>query len=417
LSAKKAAAGVETVVDPAAGQGERAARFEALRSARDLKMARSTHAYVRGSTAKFYDWLSKSKAQQIIPDGPSVWICGDCHVGNLGPIAGSHGRIDIQIRDLDQTVVGNPAHDLIRLGLSLATAARSSDLPGVTTARILEETVQGYIEGLGASTASGDLDSKEPDAVAVVRRKALMGDWETLANERLENPEPSLPLGKKFWALEGDEKDALQRLIEAPDVRRLVLSVSGREGGSEVTLADAAYWKKGCSSLGFLRFAALIRISESKKRVSYGLLDLKEAVKSVAPIAPGAVMPKDNAERVVAGARALSPNLGERMLSEHLMGKSIVIRELLPQDLKIELEQFTGKEAPRAARYLAEVIGRAHGRQLKKDDRNAWIKTLNQKRTGGLDAPNWLWTAVVDLSATHEAAYLEHCRRYALEGK
>jgi uncharacterized protein (DUF2252 family) len=26
----------------------------------------------------------------------------------------------IQIRDLDQTVIGNPAHDLIRLGLSLA---------------------------------------------------------------------------------------------------------------------------------------------------------------------------------------------------------------------------------------------------------------------------------------------------------
>ena len=25
----------------------------------------------------------------------------------------------IQIRDLDQTVIGNPAHDLIRLGLSL----------------------------------------------------------------------------------------------------------------------------------------------------------------------------------------------------------------------------------------------------------------------------------------------------------
>jgi len=40
--------------------------------------------------------------------------------------------IDIQIRDLDQTVIGNPAQDLVRLGLSLATAARSSDLSGVT---------------------------------------------------------------------------------------------------------------------------------------------------------------------------------------------------------------------------------------------------------------------------------------------
>jgi Uncharacterized protein conserved in bacteria (DUF2252) len=49
-------------------------------------------------------------------------VCGDCHIGNLGPIADIDGSIDIRIRDLDQTVIGNRAHDLIRLGLPLATA-------------------------------------------------------------------------------------------------------------------------------------------------------------------------------------------------------------------------------------------------------------------------------------------------------
>jgi uncharacterized protein (DUF2252 family) len=34
-------------------------------------------------------------------------------------VAEAKGRIEIEIRDLDQTVIGNPAHDLIRLGLSL----------------------------------------------------------------------------------------------------------------------------------------------------------------------------------------------------------------------------------------------------------------------------------------------------------
>jgi hypothetical protein len=33
------------------------------------------------------------------------------------------GRIAIQISDLDQTAIGNPAHDIIRLALSLATAS------------------------------------------------------------------------------------------------------------------------------------------------------------------------------------------------------------------------------------------------------------------------------------------------------
>ncbi len=91
-------------------------------------MARSAHAYVRGSTLKFYEWLDAS-ADSKIPEGPAVWICGDCHVGNLGPVANRNGKVEIQIRDFDQTVIGNPAHDLIRLALSLAMAARSSDLP------------------------------------------------------------------------------------------------------------------------------------------------------------------------------------------------------------------------------------------------------------------------------------------------
>jgi uncharacterized protein (DUF2252 family) len=99
---------------------------------RKLKMARSAHAYVRGNTLKFYEWL-ESAGGKLVPQGPPVWICGDCHLGNLGPVADARGHVQIAIRDLDQTVIGNPAHDLIRLGLSLATAIRGSDLPGVTT--------------------------------------------------------------------------------------------------------------------------------------------------------------------------------------------------------------------------------------------------------------------------------------------
>uniref|UniRef100_UPI0013D0E62B DUF2252 family protein n=1 Tax=Proteus mirabilis TaxID=584 RepID=UPI0013D0E62B len=63
-----------------------------------------------------------------------------------------------------------------------------------------------------------------------------------------------------------------------------------------------------------------------KRRLA--LVDLKEAVEPAAPATPGAEMPADPAERVVAGARALSPNLGERMLPVSLLGKPVVMREL-----------------------------------------------------------------------------------------
>src|SRR6202789_1250693 len=113
-------------------------REAVLTERRRLKMAISAHSYVRGSTLKFYEWLGSSTARSL-PQGPPVWICGDCHLGNLGPVADAKGRVKIAIRDLDQTVIGNPAHDLIRLGLSLATATRSSAFPGGPTPFIVRD--------------------------------------------------------------------------------------------------------------------------------------------------------------------------------------------------------------------------------------------------------------------------------------
>lgn len=138
-------------------------REASLIATRNLKMSRSPHAYVRGNTIKFYEWLEAQK-KGTLPDGPPSWICGDCHTGNLGPVANSAGRIEIQIRDLDQTVIGNPAHDLIRLGLSLASTARGSDLPGVTTAKMLEQMMAGYEKSFEPGF-NEEVDIEEPKAV------------------------------------------------------------------------------------------------------------------------------------------------------------------------------------------------------------------------------------------------------------
>src|ERR1700747_2648272 len=163
---------------------------------RNLKMARNAHAYVRGSTVKFYEWLEDGGRK--LPPGPSVWICGDCHLGNLGPLADADGRVDVQIRDLDQTVIGNPAHDLVRLGLSLASAARGSDLPGVTTAKMLEELISGYEQGLTGEFDGGTERSHRPKLIQAILERALRRRWRHLAEERIENVRPSIPLGRRF---------------------------------------------------------------------------------------------------------------------------------------------------------------------------------------------------------------------------
>jgi uncharacterized protein (DUF2252 family) len=127
-------------------------------------------------------------------------------------------------------------------------------------------------------------------------------------------------------------------------------------------------------------------------------------------------MPRDYAKRVVEGARKLSPFLGQRMLAGHSSGKPAVLRELLPQDLKLEMVQLTREEAIDAARFLASVVGAAHAEQMDKGARKKWQMVLKQNHSKKLNAPSWLWTSVVELVAKHESAYLEHCRRYALNG-
>jgi uncharacterized protein (DUF2252 family) len=125
-------------------------------------------------------------------------------------------------------------------------------------------------------------------------------------------------------------------------------------------------------------------------------------------------MPKDNAVRVVTGAKALSPNLGQRMMAARLLDKAVVVRELMPQDLKIEINRLSREEAMSLARYLAGVVGRAHGRQMEPSQRRAWRADLAKNHKASLEAPSWLWASVVELIALHEAAYLDHCRQFAL---
>jgi uncharacterized protein (DUF2252 family) len=378
-------------------------------------MARSAHAYVRGSTVQFYQWLNSTNAKRI-PQGPPVWICGDCHLGNLGPVADANGRVRIAIRDLDQTVIGNPAHDLVRLALSLATAIRGSDLPGVTTAMVLEEMASGYVEALvprGKSRPS----EKTPRAVSRILDRSYRRRWHHLAEERIEDVTPKIPYGKSFWPITSAERKEIHRIFKDSEVRRLITSLKGREDGDKVEVLDAAYWVKGCSSLGRLRFSVLVGIGKKKKRKKDGfcLIDIKEAAPPAAPRLRTARLPTDNGKRVVEGARMLSPFLGQRMIPGSFLGHKVVLRELLPQDLKLEMDQLTRDEAILAARYLAFVVGSAHASQMDDCSRREWRKTLLHDFSISLDAPSWLWASVVDLIAHHETAYLEHCRRYALD--
>jgi uncharacterized protein (DUF2252 family) len=147
-------------------------------------------------------------------------------------------------------------------------------------------------------------------------------------------------------------------------VRDLVTSLKSRGKKDEIRLLDAAYWMKGCSSLGRLRYAVLLEVDSGDGKPDICFLDIKEAVKAAAPREPGAAMPRDNAERIVAGARALSPNLGPRMAACRLLGQ---VGHRPRADAAGHEDRDRRPVAGRGqggGQVLARVVGDAHGRQM-----------------------------------------------------
>lgn len=385
---------------------ERRANLEQLRR---RKMAQSAHAFVRGSIEQFYAWISSPHAPSL-PEGPDIWICGDCHVGNLGPLADEDGHVHIHLRDFDQCAIANPAFDLCRLALSLAVLARSSDLPGLSTVHILEGLLAGY------ESAFPNADDPPPSLPPYLRmqiQRAHARSWKVLARERLEGKTLRLPLGKAFWPITTREHRALNALFQEPAMMRLATQLRGRPDGGTVRVLDAAYWRKGCSSLGRLRYAVLLDIEGAAENGNdLCLMDIKEAVSPMVPMPRSIALPEDDGQRVLEGARRLSPALGDRMGASTLLGRPVFVRELLPQDLKLDIVSLKQKKVRRLAAYLGHVVGRAHARQMDDHARREWCRQLKKNHSRSLEAPSWLWRATLGLLAEHERIYLEHCRRY-----
>ena len=128
----------------------------------------------------------------------------------------------------------------------------------------------------------------------------------------------------------------IYKIFKEAEIRRLITVLKGRDDNDKVEVLDAAYWVKGCSSLGRLRFSVLVGVGKRKKRKENGfcLIDIKEAVPAAAPRSRNAKMPTNNAERVVQAARMLSPFLAQRMLPWRFLNNAVVSARTAPARLE-----------------------------------------------------------------------------------
>ena len=95
--------------------------------------------------------------------------------------------------------------------------------------------------------------------------------------------------GERFWPLSQAERQDVDAFLDRERIHGLVTLPDHRDDDAELHVADAAFWVKGCSSLGLWRCAALVDIIGAKGRSSFCLLDIKQAIAPLAPRAKGSM--------------------------------------------------------------------------------------------------------------------------------
>jgi uncharacterized protein (DUF2252 family) len=131
---------------------------------------------------------------------------------------------------------------------------------------MLEQMMIGYGRALKGPASNRVIESDKPNCVRVVMHRATSRTWKHLAKERLKDLKPSIPRGTRFWHLSNQEDAAIRQLFKREDVRKLVASLKSRADDAAIEVLDAAYWMKGCSSLGRLRYAVLLDVGKNRKK-------------------------------------------------------------------------------------------------------------------------------------------------------
>ncbi len=168
-----------------------------------------------------------------------------------------------------------------------------------------------------------------------------------VAGQRIKGVAPDIPLSKRFWPLTADKRQVVESLMTQEDIQRLVTSLRGCKADAGARVLDAAFWRKGCSSLGRLRVAVLVAVGTGHAE-RHSLTDMEEATIAVAPGIAGRSMTRDDAERVVTGTCNMSPFLEVRMATH----------ENAPPDLRRLLRLLAVLNLKRAVPKHRQVLGR-----------------------------------------------------------
>jgi len=317
-------------------------------------IADNPFAFLRGTCHLFYqDYPVNARFNQA----PAAWICGDLHLENFGAYKGDNRLSYFDLNDFDEAVLAPASWELSRFLVSVLVAADTLKVRPAEAIALCHCFLDAYADNLVAGKARWVERATAEGMVRDLLRDLRLRERPAFLDRRTD-----IKKGKRRLRLDGikalpvsdEERDKVKKFIAAytkdhptPEFFR-VLDVARRIAGT--------------GSLGLERYAILVRGRGGLD--GNFLLDLKLAPGSaLAPYVPTA-QPRwqTEAERVVAvqkRVQAISPAF---LSAVSLDGQCYVLKELLPQQDRLSLNQWGGqlRRLESVMRTMGGIVAWAH---------------------------------------------------------
>ncbi|MBA5688641.1 DUF2252 domain-containing protein [Rugamonas apoptosis] len=330
-------------------------------------LASNPFAFLRGTCHLFYqDYTPPCQA-------PLAWICGDLHLENFGTYKGDNRLSYFDLNDFDEAALAPASWELSRFLVSLLLAA---DVLRVRRRDALF-LCRRFLDTYGAELATGKARWLER-ATARGMIKALMRDIRTRSRPAFLDRRTDIRNGKRRLRLDG-----VKALPVAEAERARVTALMAHYAATQTDqkffkVLDVARRIAGTGSLGLERYVVLLRGRGGMD--GNFLLDIKNAPASA--LAPWLPCPQpawdSEAQRIVAVQRRVQAITPAFLTDMTFDGQSYVLKELLPDQDRLTLDQWDGK----LARLEAVVCDM--GALL------AWAHLRSGGRQGSANADAWI---------------------------
>jgi uncharacterized protein (DUF2252 family) len=328
-------------------------RKESLLKVKFARMAENVFAFFRGT-----DHLFAGRWPQLRPSdlGPSILVCGDLHLENLGAYETDDGDFRYDINDFDEALVAPCSVDLVRLTASILLAGEVWEIPAAHASGIALDCLNSYRTAIVDAARTHRLGEITP-------RKGDGPIWDLLGETALGEQATLLDQHTRR------DKDGQRRIIRSPDkhpdVRRkramLVRKAVEKHGATTSTpeafrVLDVTRRIMGIGSLGVRRYTVLV--AGGGKPQSNRLLDVKEAAPSSVLGCSDSPQPDNggnDARRMVRAQRQLQSKPTAGLTAIDIDGRHYRLREMVPDENRSKLDRLQKK--PEKLRDAVAVVG------------------------------------------------------------